>query len=31
MSNILEIARQQVLEEGRGLNEEQVLEVLPAS
>ena len=28
MSNILEIARQQVLEEGRGLNEEQVLEVL---
>ncbi|MGK2956052.1 MAG: biotin synthase BioB [Solirubrobacterales bacterium] len=28
MSNILEIARQQVLEEGRGLNEAQVLEVL---
>ncbi len=28
MSNILEIARRQVLEEGRGLNEEQVLEVL---
>jgi len=28
VSNILEIARQQVLEEGRGLNEEQVLEVL---
>ena len=28
MSNILEIARQQVLEEGRGLSEEQVLEVL---
>ena len=28
MSNILEIARQQVLEEGRGLNEAQTLEVL---
>ena len=28
MSNILEIARQQVLEEGRGLDEAQVLEVL---
>jgi len=28
VSNILEIARQQVLEEGRGLSEEQVLEVL---